>query len=226
MEKCMNDMNIREPIPFTPAVVPAAYEDGLLKTADLNNPIAVEVEVWPAAETGYTVRLDLNGEPVTEERVIGESDKPGDVLTLHLAQSNLRNEGTYYLQYRAYSPNTGVQDWSPAIPLKVDRTPPGAALLAPLIVPNATFGNHLTALLPGYAGMEPGDTIQTLCNGQPGPNHIVQSDELTLRPIEIVFEREVMQGLAADNVAISYTVTDRAGNLSIESLPVTLSLNM
>lgn len=222
----MNDATITQYIPLPAAIVPAADEDGLLKTANLNQPIEVEVKVWSDAMTGHTVHLELNERPASAGRVITDGDKPGDVIRLYLAESYLGKEGTYSLQYRTYKPLTGVQDHSLAIPLKVDRTPPGAALLAPLIVPNATFGNHLTALLPGYAGMEPGDTIQTLCNGQPGPTHIVQPDELTLRPIEIVFEREVMQSLAADNVAISYTVTDRAGNLSIESLPVTLSLNM
>jgi hypothetical protein len=68
--------------------------------------------------------------------------------------------------------------------------------------------------------------IQTLCNGTPGPAHTVQADELTLRPIEIDFERKVMQSLAAENVSFEYLVTDRAGNPSIMSLPVLLSIKL
>lgn len=223
----MNDVQTKRPLPLPLPVVPmASQDDGLLKTSDLAYPVAVQVEVWAAAEPKYYFQLMLNGELVGDTREITESDKPGDVITVYLSEQLLTQNGSYQLGYMASSPFSESHVPSSQIPLRVDRTPPGAALLAPLIVPNATFGNHLTALLPGYAGMEPGDTIQTLCNGHPGPTHIVQPDELTLRPIEIVFEREVMQSLAADNVAISYTVTDRAGNLSIESLPVNLSLNM
>ncbi|RAU41546.1 hypothetical protein DBY65_026660 [Pseudomonas sp. RIT412] len=95
-----------------------------------------------------------------------------------------------------------------------------------MIFPGATFGHHLIGLLPGYAGMEPGDTIQTLCNGVPGPQHVVQPDELTLRPIEIVFDREALKDLGTDNVSMSYTVTDRAGNESISSMALVMSLTL
>lgn len=222
----MNDMNVREPIPLPPAVVPSAYADGLLKTADLNAPIPVEVEVWPAAETGYTVRLDLDGVPVTAERVISDSDKPGDILILNLTPALFTDERTYQLQYRTYSPNTGVQDCSPSIPLKVDRTVPGAVRLAPIIFPGATFGDRLIGLLAGYAGMQPGDTIQTFCNGFPGPTYTVQPEDLTIRPIEIVFEREALQSFATQTAVIDYSVTDRAGNQSIKSVPVTLTVTL
>lgn len=148
----MNDMNLKRPIPLPPAVVPSAYADGLLKTADLNAPIPVEVEVWPAAETGYTVRLDLDGSPVTAERVIKESDKPGDILILNLEESLVQNEGTYDLQYRIYSPNADSANMSPSTFLKVDLTPPGATLLAPLIFPRVSFGDRLTGILPRLLG--------------------------------------------------------------------------
>ncbi|NBB13383.1 hypothetical protein [Pseudomonas sp. SLFW] len=220
----MNDMNVREPIPLPPAVVPAAYEDGLLKTADLNAPIAVEVEVWPAAETGYTVRLDLDGVPVTEERVIAATDKPGDILTLGLPEKHLVSEGTHTLEYRIFSPITGAEVFSPSIPLIVDRTPPGAALLAAMMFPRASFGARATARVPAYFGMAVGDTIQTLCNGVPGPVHTVVAEELSLAPIQIAFEEHFLLSLAAPEVVVDYSVTDRAGNESIRAVPVTLSL--
>lgn len=220
----MNDMNVKAPIPLPPAVVPVAYEDGLVKVADLNAPIAVKVEVWPAAETGYTVRLHLNGEPVTNERVITDDDKPGDILTLELPEKYLMTDGTYSLTYRAYSPYSESENFSPAIPLRVDRTPPGGPLLGPVFFAGGEFDGNTLAFVPGYAGIEAGDLIRTLCNGVVGPTHTVKADELTLRPIEIVFEKAFLQGLAAQYVVINYTVTDRAGNESIRSLPKTLTL--
>ena len=220
----MNDMNVRTPIPLPPAVVPAAYEDGLLKTADLNAPVAVQVEVWPAAETGYTVRLELDGVPVTQERVITHADKPGDILTLLLSEEHLLDDGPYALRYRTYSPRSEFENFSPATLLKVDRTPPGAPVLAPLFFAEGSVDGHATAILPGYTGMDTGDVVQTQCNGVLGPTHIVQPDELTVRPIEIVFQQDFLLSLGADTVAIDYVVVDRAGNESIRSLPVTISL--
>mgnify|MGYP000565801611 CR=1 len=220
----MNDMNVREPIPLPPAVVPAAYEDGLLKTADLNAPIAVQVKVWAGAITGYTVRLDLDGVPVTDERVLTDGDKVGDTLTLHLSETHLVNEGLHALEYRICNPLTGDEVFSPSIPLIVDRTPPGAPVLAPLFFAEGSVDGNATAILPGYTGMDTGDVVQTQCNGVPGPTHIVQPDELTVRPIEIVFQQDFLLSLGADTVAIDYVVVDRAGNESIRSLPMTISL--
>jgi hypothetical protein len=220
----MNDMNVREPVPLQPAVVPAAYEDGLLKTADLNAPIAVQMKVWVGAQTGYTVRLDLDGVPATDERVLTDGDKLGDILTLDLPESFLVNEGLHTLEYRICNPITGDEVFSPSIPLIVDRTPPGAALLAPMMFPSASFGTRATAMVPAYFGMAVGDMIQTRCNGVPGPVHTVVAEELSVTPIQIAFEEDFLQSLAAPEVVIDYSVTDRAGNESIRAVPVTLSL--
>ena len=95
-----------------------------------------------------------------------------------------------------------------------------------MVFPSEPFGDEVTGLVPGYAGMEQGDIIQTLCNKIRGPIHVVQADELTLRPIEITFERDFLQSVGTENVTIEYFVTDRAGNESIISLPVELFLQL
>jgi hypothetical protein len=223
----MTHTDMKAPIPLDPPIVALADpEDGLLKTVDLNSPIPVQVMVWPAAEPGYYFQLMLNGDPVGERKVIGESDNAYDLLTVFLSEHLLVENGAYQLRYQTTSPNTDVSDLSPATVLKVDRSRPGAALLAPMIFPEASFGDVLTGLVPGYAGMEQGDVIHTLCNGAAGPTHTVQPEELTLRPIEIDFKREVIRGLAMENLSIEYQVTDRAGNPSIMSLPVLLSIKL
>lgn len=217
----------KAPTPLEPAVVSiAAQEDGLLKKTDLDMPIPVEVKVWEAAEPGYYFQLMLDGKLVGSVRAICEADKRGEMVTVYLDEKMLNQDRNYRLGYMASSPFADSHIPSPEIILKVDRTPPGAALLAPLIFPNASFGDRLTGLLPGYAGMEQGDVIQTLCNGVPGPTHTVQADELSLRPIEIDFERELMQSLAAQTACIEYLITDRAGNQSVMSLPVMLSMKL
>lgn len=222
----MSDVNLRELIPLTPPIVAIAdVEDGLVNTIDLNAPIPVQVRVWEAAEPTYYFQLMFNGELVGNEREIIATDKPGDYITVYLSEKLLDKDGNYQLGYMASSRNADSHVPSPEITLRVDRTPPGAALLAPIIFPSASSDDSPTGLVPGYAGMEPGDTIQTLCNGTHGPTHVVQPDELTIRPIAIVFERKLLQSLAAENVSIEYMVTDRAGNPSIMSQPVALLAN-
>jgi hypothetical protein len=223
----MTHTDMKAPIPLDPPIVALADpEDGLVKTVDLYSPIPVQVMVWPAAEPGYYFQLMLNGDPVGERKIIGESDNAYDLLTIDLNEKLLLDDGDYYLGYIASSPNADSHVPSPEITLRVDRSRPGAALLAPMIFPEASFGDVLTGLVPGYAGMEQGDVIQTLCNGAAGPTHTVQPEELTLRPIEIDFKREVIRGLAMENLSIEYQVTDRAGNPSIMSLPVLLSIKL
>lgn len=226
MEKYMTEAILKYPIPLAPPIVPMAHADGLLNISALENPIPVEVQVWEAAEPGYYFQLVLDEVPLGNIRVITADDRAGDMMTVFLDEALLDHEGMYALGYKTTSPNTQVSDYSPTISLIVDRTRPGATLLAPLIFPTATFGDQLVGLLPGYAGMEPGDIIQTLLNGVAGPAHQVQADELTLRPIEIPFSREHLQAHAAETVSIEYVVTDRAGNVSITSLPTLVSLKL
>ncbi|WP_285425938.1 hypothetical protein [Pseudomonas sp. efr-133-TYG-103a] len=223
----MSEVIARTPIPLEPPIVEIADPvDGLLQISDLNNPIAVGVKVWDAAQPGFYFQLILDGTPVGDARIITPADNIGDIITVYLDEYLLNAEKTYSLSFNTTNPNTEFSNSSPAVQLKVDRSPPGAALLAPLIFPTASFGDRLIGLLPGYAGMARGDVIQTLCNDIPGPAHTVAADELTLRPIEIGFDRELLHSLATDTVLIEYIVTDRAGNGSTTSLPTLVSLQV
>lgn len=222
----MNDADLKYPIPLTPPLVAVADpEDGLLKTVTLNSPVPVQVMVWPAAEPGYYFQLMLNGVTVGDKRIITKEDVAYEMITVHLDEQLLSEEGEYQLGYMTVSPNTESQSPSPELPLRVDRSKPGAALLGPMIFSNEEIGEQLTGLLPGYAGMAKGDVIQTLCNQANGPSHVVQADELTIRPIEITFKRELLESAGIETATIEYFVTDRAGNQSIISTPAMLKLH-
>lgn len=221
MEKLMN-----EQFPFSaPLVTKASPIDGLLQTGDLTQPIPVEIIIWNGARPGYIVQLRLDGDLIGAPMVVGEQ-QPGEMVQLELSHNKLCESRSYSLSFQATNNINGVTRESPSITLKVHRTKPGATLLAPLIFPTATFGDQIIGLLPGYAGMEPGDVIQTLLNGVEGPSHLVETDELTLRPVEIAFSREDLLTHAAETVSIEYVVTDRAGNASITSLPTLVSLKL
>jgi hypothetical protein len=226
MEKFMNDADLKYPIPLTPPVVSVADpEDGLLKTVTLNSPIPVQVMVWPAAEPGYYFQLMLDGKLVGDKRIITAADSAFDMITVELDERLLVDDGIYQLGYLASSPNADSHVPSPPRPLKVDRSKPGAGLLGPMIFSDEVIGEQLTGLLPGYAGMAKGDVIQTLCNQANGPSHVVQADELTIRPIEITFTRELLESAGIETATIEYFVIDRAGNQSIVSLPAVLELH-
>jgi len=211
--------------PFAAPIVPIADPvDGLLQTADLGQPIPVDIIVWDAVRPGYYIQLMLNGRFIGATYTFTESDKPGNVVTLQLSELLLDKDGEHELSFESTNPISIVTSISPATYIAVDRQNPGAALLSSVIFPAVTLGQNLAGHIAGYAGMQTGDQIQTVCNGVKGPYHTVVDEELQHKPINIVFEREFLQSLGSGSVLIEYFITDRAGNVSIMSLPVTLTI--
>jgi hypothetical protein len=207
--------------------IPAAESDGLIKLCDLTQDILVAFEAWGHSDEADVFQLIVKGVPVGPMQPVPVPlPAPGTILTLNLPKEELGSEGCYEVAYLVTNMLGGVSALSPSTFIHIDRTQPGATLLAPLIFPTATFSDQLTGLLPGYAGMQPGDLVQTMINASNGPTHTVVADELTLSPIEIVFTREHLQGHAPGIVSIEYAVTDRAGNTSITSLPTLVSVQL
>lgn len=209
------------PIPFVPAADPI---DGLLRVSNLNNPIDVEFRLWEFMYPDYYVQLMLNGELVGAIWTMSDSDTSGDIISMVLDPEHLLNDGVYSLGLRATNNENGVSSDSATTSLIVDRTSPGAALLAPAMLASVSFGDFLSAKIPSYAGMETGDMIQTVCNGTQGPTYRVQPENLTTSPVEISFTQEFLEGLFSDRVNITYHVTDRAGNRSILAQSVELTM--
>lgn len=210
----------------SPAVPVANPNDGLLQVADLDKSVLVNIQLWSGVRPGYLVQLKWDNIPIGVIRLITETDKPGDVLTLPLDPEYFNVEGTHRLGFKATNNESQVSNDSPTIPIIIDRTPPGATLLAPMIFPDVTLGEALTGVVPGYAGMQAGDLIQAMCNGAEGPSITVQAEHLTTAPVTIQFDRPFLQAQNDDEVTIDYFVTDRAGNTSIASHCVTLTLQL
>lgn len=142
-----------------------------------------------------------------------------------LDEKHLITEGSYKIAYQHTNSENHVKEWSHAANIIVDRTAPGASLLAPIIFAQVNFGNVLRGVIPGYASMEQGDSVQTLCNETKGPALVITPEHLTDHPIQVCFDRALLQSLDSEIIRFSYHVTDRAGNQSIESLPVDLTCN-
>lgn len=208
--------------------VPVADSDGLIKTADLENDIIIHFPVWQGARPGDGYQLLING-AITESAVQFTDPIPdvGSMMSLVIpVATELLQDGHYSIGYRSISfPGLNLFDSKITI-IRVDRTPPGAALLAPMIFPTATFGDTLLGVIPGYAGMESGDVIQTVCNEMHGPTAMVAPDHLTTSPMTLRFEREFLQNLENDEINVYYQVIDRAGNVSVPSNASTLTLTI
>jgi hypothetical protein len=219
-------MNISiQKIAFCAPLVPAAAPmDGLLKTRDLNTPIHVEIQVRDGMRPGYFMQLLLSAELIGPVWVMSNTDNAGDIVTMMIPPEYLLSEGHYALGFRATSHQSQVHIDSDTTPLIVDRTPPGSSLIGPMMVACVSFGSALKGKIPSYAGIEPGDMIQTVCNGSLDPAYRVQPENLTTLPIEIWFSSEFLEGLQSDRVNITYHITDRAGNRSILAQSVELTL--
>jgi hypothetical protein len=167
--------------------------------------------------------------------IIGSDDRPGDPLTLDVPAA-LLIEGTHDAQYLATSTLGGVAALSPSTPVIVDFTAPGGPVLESLVFPQhanspsqqdlANLGGTLTARLPGYFDAKWGDVIRTYWGEQAGPMHTVQAKELHAGHISFSFDQTFLDQLADGEVQVTYTVTDRAGNVSVVSQPVVITLNL
>jgi hypothetical protein len=209
---------------FTAPQVPLADPtDGLLPLKALEAPVEVNILIWDTMQTGHFVQLMLDDKLVGQTRAKTEDEHPGDIISMYLDEKYLAEEGSHVLAFKVTNPENGVYEDSPTTVLLVDRTAPGATLLAPAIFPQITFGDMLHGTIPGYAGMEPGDVIQTICNGVEGPALVISPDHLTKHPIQITLDRPFLDSLNSESVRVSYHVTDRAGNRSVHAQAVDLT---
>ncbi|WP_349970630.1 hypothetical protein [Pseudomonas caspiana] len=209
------------PAPSVPSADPT---DGLIRTADLNNLIRVEFKAWEGIRPGYTAQLMIGDSFAARTWTMTPDISVGDTISIDMDPNVLNKEGVYSLYYITENPNSLIRTNSKATSLIVDLTAPGACLLAPVIVANVSFGEYFKARVPSYAGMEPGDVIQTVCNGAQGPAYRVLPKNLTTNPVEISFSKEFLEGLFSDRINITYHVTDRAGNRSILAQSVELTM--
>lgn len=210
------DPNIKAP------VIPKAQADGLIKLSDLTHDLIMHFPIWEGARPRDAYQLAFNGLTAGQPEYFSDP-VPEGILNLAIPLALLQTEGTHHIAYRVTTYPGGRVFDSPETTIRIDRTPPGAVLLAPLIFSQINFGDVLTAQVPGYADMAEGDTVQTLCNGTQGPAHRVSHDDLNTRPMQIDFSREFLQGLNSAEIEFTYHVTDRAGNQSRLARPARLT---
>ncbi|MDH0745398.1 hypothetical protein N5D61_03435 [Pseudomonas sp. GD03842] len=230
--------NDREPIPIEAPDIPVAFHDadnfGLIPVSALDAPITVNLKVWEGAGPGYTYQLVWDGKAHGPAKPINASENPGDPLTLEL-EVELQTEGVHALGFVTFSPNTGVSDYSAVMPIVIDRTAPGKPHLGmihfPVEVQNGLtlaelerLGNKLTVEVAGYNGMAKHDVIQTYWGLKQGPTATVTEDDMGFNKVIFDFKREFLETIESGPQQVYYTVSDRAGNVSDNSLTAEILL--
>lgn len=226
----------RAPIPLALPQVPAAIDDGLIPIERLDSPLNVNFPVWAAAVPGHTYELVFDGNKIPPQKPIVGANKPGDILTVEVPVA-LLTEGTHQVSYRVYNPNTDFENFSGTTPIQIDRTAPGAPQLAPIIFPDVIqngltsaelegLNNILPGKIAGYSGMAAGDEIRTYWGSMEGPMTVVDANDMGLNRVMVDFTRPFMELSDCQTSAVTYTVTDRAGNVSMVSDPVMIQLDL
>ncbi|WNW10953.1 hypothetical protein RRX38_07220 [Pseudomonas sp. DTU_2021_1001937_2_SI_NGA_ILE_001] len=222
---------------YDPPLVPIADpEDGLIRTVDLQNDIVVNFPLWNLPQLNDEYWLILNGEAVGEPSVLNPIPPNGTQMELTIpVATHLLEDGIYSLQYQTSS-NPGSNDTvSKPTYLIVDRTAPGSHQLGYMDFPDeakdgltleelSAMGDVLPGRIFGYSGLNRGDVINTYWGGVAGPTLTLNGDEDEDTPLEVGFTKDFLTSLPNPAGATYYTVTDRAGNVSVESRRVTIPL--
>jgi hypothetical protein len=228
----------QDPFPLPAPDVAVAFHDedslGLIPVSELSAPLTADFKVWDAAEEGYTYKLYWDGTSTGPEKVILATDKPGDPLTLEIPVE-LLTEGFHSLAYRTYSPDADSENFSDVFPIIIDITAPGkpdlAAIQFPVEVQNGLtaaeleqLGGKLGVEIAGYTGMAKHDVITTYWGDVEGPTTIVSEDDMGLNKVLFDFSRDFLESIPSGPQRVKYQVTDRAGNISDESITVEILL--
>jgi hypothetical protein len=219
-----------------PRVDVALNAEGLLPLSSLSRPVRVTFPAWAEVMPGISYQLLWDDSPVGEIKIIEEGTRPGDTLVLYIPVEVL-TEGKHRLSYRLTNPENGVVSEAPPSPIEVDRTSPGLPVLAPILFPNQIqdgltseeldrLNNLLPGTIAGYQGMQEGDVIRSYWNGIAGPVVVVTKDDMGLRRVMVDFPRAFLESIGDIQAPVHYTVTDLAGNLSVNSEAVLVKLQL
>jgi hypothetical protein len=216
--------------------VDIALEGGLLPISALAHPVEVSLIVWDDARLEDTYQLMFNGNTVGPALPILPNHKPGDLLSLEIMVEAL-TEGQHQVAYQLRNPSNGVRQDSKAFLLEVDLTAPGAPELGAIAFPQIALdgltlaeleglGGYLEGDIASYSGMALGDRVQTYWGKVKGSYADVDGDDMGLKKVNVLFSKEFLTELGEIEEAVTYTVTDRAGNESISSNPIAFKLNL
>jgi hypothetical protein len=234
----INTRQERAPIPLDAPDIAVAFHDqdnfGLIPVSELSSNLIMDFKVWDAARPGFTYRLVWDGELTGTEKIIEDTDVPGNPLTLEIPVT-LLIEGKHTAGYRVFNPATEYENFSDPFPVVIDKTEPGkpelSAIHFPVEVQNgltaaelAQLGDQVDAHVAGYTGMAKHDLIRSMWGNIEGPVAVVNEDDMGLNKVVLRFSGDFLRAVPLGVQAVTYEVVDRAGNISKPSIPVDIQL--
>jgi len=213
-----------------PPHIPANYTGGINQSHVESGEATVVVPVYYGIETGQTVVLYLNDNPVDTRVVIDETQA---LLTYIPARELPRGDSDNTVHYRAFTgSDSATEEASCPVSVRVKTTvpgnPPGGPsepgvnpnLLAPVDVPESISNpNAVTTVpvgVPAYANMAEGDVITVFWGGAG-----VVAPPLTAAQVGRVVYVEVPQAVIlarpGNNIVVRYHVYDAVRNYSLYS---------
>lgn len=221
-----------------PSIPDAIYDEdheGLLPLSLLGKPLRVEFSGWLAIRPGNTCQLLRDGALIGEVKTI-TTEQEGDPLFIDIPTEYLV-EGVFAIAYRATNTNNGVHEDSPTVRLEIVTTPRGLPKLAPMKFPAAVdcgltsaeltnLGNQLVGEIGSYAGIYQHDVIRSFWGNTEGPGAVVAKTATGVNRIHVTYTRAFLQSLGDFDGLVTYTVEDRAGNISEPSLGAYVRLSL
>lgn len=224
--------------------IPSSLEDGLVPTPALTPSLLIHAPL--VTMPGYSTRpgdvfeLVIDGSPVPESRVTYAGPDTGDIsLRLPPSLSAALADGAHRLSFLVHM-KIGDTLASEEVSFQLDRKAPGGTFLPRIELPWSIRQNglslatlvalpkqSLSAKIPAYPYMEPGDLIHLVARLQNGTGIVEKTvaaasdDEYTTAS----FTRHELESLGGNGPAdFTYRVEDRAGNMSVTSYPATIKL--
>ncbi|VVE52376.1 hypothetical protein PHO31112_04779 [Pandoraea horticolens] len=237
-----------------PEIPPSAYaplpsgmpDDGLLLNSYKNAPLTVTIDIskLPNAIYGENdfVYLYLDGTELYKHTITLAEQTAGGI-DLDIVAGQLTQEKQYTVTYAFQGENNSTADTtSDPLTLRTIYTAPGEPdMQGPVFDANivskgltnpglTALGNTLPCVIPSYRGRADGDVIKPRVVLQSGTTPVDAAEVMIPyggagAQVDASYTRANLEALGGDGVAMfTYTVTDRAGNVSPPSKAISIDL--
>lgn len=217
-----------------------AFPNGLLPVAVADQDLKVEIDRFNSLRPEHKIQLLWKDQPYGAVHVVNQAefDDPDVIFTLTVSSDELKEQGVSSLNYRTQSPGGNVGFGDPPWQIRVDRTPPGGnamaalnflSVISPVTPDKLDTQNRLPAQVHSYEGKQTSDLIHPRMRRVDDGREVQGTTVRVLpgdmsQPVTVYFTHEQLLAIGDGDVHFTYTLEDRAGNVSNEAPVVLLTL--
>jgi len=229
------------PLEFTKPKIPALLPDiengqrNLLPITAQSEPLRLNLGGWADGGHTSTVSILLDGSVVPgADKDIPAGAEDDERFTL-LPQKFFNADGVYSISYHVH--NLLGDGGSFAQEFEVDLTPPQLAVASAPLFPQTEITeryleeheNQVIVTVPDYVEIWAGDTVYYSLSRDAGAPNIIghktwSREEIAAPPLTYIIKSEDFIKLGDGEHYALYSITDRAGNVSANSLITTLNV--